>query len=221
METMDTLQKIIQPQYLEHFADWEKFANEKERKGLKLVASIYKHKGLKKFRADPPSKQLESFQKSNTIDYKKAEELYRKNQITSSYSSEFGSAVKESKPQTNIFRYQKCSETEFKNVLTKLTVQFLDNWIELQDEAEFQDLVLLCLRSLNARYKSIQVGKSEAKSQFNWNVDWKLCKPIRIDKIGADYRSIKTDYNAIFKDTLKKEQEEEQLQNQEEGASTQ
>ena len=163
METLDILQTIIQPQLVEHFADWEKFANEKERKGLKLIGSIYKHKGLKKFRADPPSKQLESFQKSNTIDYKKAEELYRNGQVTSMYTSEFGGAVRESKPQTNIFRYQKCSETEFKLVLTKLAVQFLDNWIELQDEAEFQDLVLICLRSLNARYKSIQVGKSETK----------------------------------------------------------
>ena len=69
METMATLQKIIQPQYIEHFADWEKFANDKEKKGLKLIASIYKHKGLKKFRAEPPSKQLESFQSSNTIEY--------------------------------------------------------------------------------------------------------------------------------------------------------
>jgi hypothetical protein len=69
METMDTLQKIIQPQYLDHFADWEKFANDREKKGLKLISAIYKHKGLKKFRADPPSKQLESFQKSNTIEY--------------------------------------------------------------------------------------------------------------------------------------------------------
>ena len=68
METTDTLQKIIQPQFLEHFLDWEKFASEKEKKGLKLIAAIYKHKGLKKFRADPPSKQLESFQKSNTIE---------------------------------------------------------------------------------------------------------------------------------------------------------
>ncbi len=68
METLDILQTIIQPQLVEHFVDWEKFANEKERKGLKLISAIYKHKGLKKFRADPPSKQLESFQKSNTIE---------------------------------------------------------------------------------------------------------------------------------------------------------
>lgn len=113
--------------------------------------------------------------------------------------------------------------------MTKLAVQFLDNWIELQDEAEFQDLVLVCLRSLNARYKSIQVGKSETKywnfsidfsliffnrAQYNWNVDWKLCKPIRIDKIGADYRSIKTDYNAIFKDTLQEQEQSEDAQSE-------
>lgn len=45
-------------------------------------------------------------------------------------------------------------------------------------------------------------------------MDWKLCKPIRIDKIGADYRSIKTDYNAIFKDTLQEQEQSEDAQSE-------
>ena len=52
------------------------------------------------------------------------------------------------------------------------------------------------------------------RAQYNWNVDWKLCKPIRIDKIGADYRSIKTDYNAIFKDTLQEQEQSEDAQSE-------
>jgi len=109
------------------------------------------------------------------------------------------------KPETNIFRFKKCSEMDFKNVLTKLAVQFIDNWIALKDELEFQELVLCCLRSIHARFKSLEQRRSEFKTAYQWNVDWKLCKPIRIDKVGADVRTIKADYNTIFKQNLKKE----------------
>lgn len=68
MECKATLELIIKPELLSSFLDWEDFANEKEKKGLKLIASIYKHKGLKKFRADPPSKQLNSFNITNVIE---------------------------------------------------------------------------------------------------------------------------------------------------------
>jgi hypothetical protein len=52
-------------------------------------------------------------------------------------------------------------QMDVSKVLSKLAVQFLDNWVELQDESEFQELVLVCLRSIYARYQSIQVNKSE------------------------------------------------------------
>jgi hypothetical protein len=68
METKAILEQIIKPELMQHFHDWEAFASEKEKKGLKLIAAIYKHKGLKKFRADPPSKQLASFKPTNTIE---------------------------------------------------------------------------------------------------------------------------------------------------------
>jgi len=56
------------------------------------------------------SKKRHFFLLNNFSSYKKAEELYRKGQVTSMYSSEYGGAVEKTKPQTNIFRYQKCSE---------------------------------------------------------------------------------------------------------------
>jgi len=43
---------------------------------------------------------------------KKAEEMYRKNQTTSSYAAEYGYLSKDLKPQNNVFKYKKCSEVK-------------------------------------------------------------------------------------------------------------
>jgi hypothetical protein len=69
MDTKSILEIIIKPEIMQSFYDWENFANDREKKGLKLINSIYKNKGLKKFRADPPSKQLTSFKITNEIEY--------------------------------------------------------------------------------------------------------------------------------------------------------
>lgn len=63
-DIQDTLSKVIKPELIKHYDDWEKYANDNEKKGLKLIAAIYKHKGLKKFRAEAPSKQFTSFNTS-------------------------------------------------------------------------------------------------------------------------------------------------------------
>lgn len=37
-------------------------------------------------------------------------------------------------------------------------------------------------------------------------MDWDLCKPIRVDKIGADLKTYKADQNNVFKQKLKQEE---------------
>lgn len=51
----------------------------------------------------------------------------------------------------------------FAKPLSDLAKLFIDNWIELNDELEFQELVLACLRSLNSRCQAQEVPKSEMK----------------------------------------------------------
>ena len=41
------------------------------------------------------------------------------------------------------------------------------------------------------------------KDQYNWNIDWDLAKPIRIDKAGSDLKAYKPNYQAILKQRLK------------------
>lgn len=52
---------------------------------------------------------------------------------------------------------------DFSQPLTQLAKLFIDNWIDLKDDLEFQDLILDCLRSLHSRVKAQEVPKSEAK----------------------------------------------------------
>ncbi|EAS07781.2 hypothetical protein TTHERM_00525130 (macronuclear) [Tetrahymena thermophila SB210] len=205
------LNQIIKPEYIKYYSDWIHTANEKEARGLQLLGAIYKHKGSKKFRAKPPSVQLQQLHAQQEFDFQKAEEMYRKSQITSSYGQEFGYLQKDLKPTQNVFKYKKCSDLPFAKPLSDLAKLFIDNWIELNDELEFQELVLACLRSLHSRCIAQEVPKTEMKTKYEWKEDWNLSKPIRIDKAGSDLKAYKTNYNAIFKQRLKQEHINEQL----------
>ncbi|EGR31518.1 hypothetical protein IMG5_107370 [Ichthyophthirius multifiliis] len=205
------LKQIIRQEYLKYYNDWLCTANEKEARGLQLIGAIFKHKGHKKFRAKPPVVQLQQLHQQQEFDFQKAEEMYRKTQISSTYGFEFGYLQKNLKPQQNVFKYKKCSELTFAKPLTDLAKLFIDNWIELKDELEFQELVLACLRSLYSRCQAQEVPKTETQTGYEWKVDYNLSKPIRIDKAGNDLKGYKTNYNAIFKQRLKQEQINEKL----------
>ena len=60
---------------------------------------------MKKFRALPPSVQLRRLTEQEDFDYCKAEEMFRKNQTTTSYQSDFCQESKNVKPKNNIFKY--------------------------------------------------------------------------------------------------------------------
>eukprot|EP01016_Furgasonia_blochmanni_P043713 TRINITY_DN5976_c0_g1_i4.p1 TRINITY_DN5976_c0_g1~~TRINITY_DN5976_c0_g1_i4.p1 ORF type:complete len:159 (-),score=51.02 TRINITY_DN5976_c0_g1_i4:94-570(-) len=137
----------------------------------------------------------------------RSEDILKQTYSKSTYNMEFGYLKKDLRPQNNIFKYKKCSEMDFATPLNTLAAQFVDNWIELNDELEFQEMVLACLRALYARVKANQVKKSEFSTQYAWkNIDWNLCKPERVDKLGAELKQPKINYNSIFKQRLKDEQ---------------
>ncbi|CAD8083757.1 unnamed protein product [Paramecium sonneborni] len=206
MEPFAILINIIKPEYLNYYKDWIFMASEKEARGLQLIGAIYKYKGRKLFRAKPPTVQLQELTDQQELDFKKAEEMHRKNQTSTTYGTEFGYLQKLLKPQNNVFKFKKCSELEFAQPLNDLAKLFLDNWIEMNDELEFQELVLSCLRALFSRFKAQLVPKTEMKVKYEYKPDWKLSNPIRVDKAGTEINAYKTNYNAIFKQRLKQEQ---------------
>ncbi|KAM3132373.1 hypothetical protein pb186bvf_015473 [Paramecium bursaria] len=211
MDPFEILQLIIRPDFVKYYQDWIHTASEREARGLQLMGAIYKHKGRKLFRAKPPTVQLAELTDQQELDFKKAEEMHRKNQTTTTYCTEFGYLQKLLKPQNNVFKFKKCSEMEFSKPLSDLAKLFMDNWIELNDELEFQELVLACMRALFSRLQAQWVPRSEMKIKYESKPDWNLSKPIRVDKAGTDLNAYKTNYNAIFKQRLKQEQIKEKI----------
>lgn len=67
---------------------------------------------------------------------------------------------------------------------TPMTIQFIDNWLEVRDDVKYQKLVLTCLRSLNSKVHISDPNSTEMKTRYDWKNDWNLAKPIRIDKAG-------------------------------------
>ena len=67
---------------------------------------------------------------------------------------------------------------------TPITIQFIDNWLEVRDDVKYQKLVLTCLRSLNSKVHISDPNSTEMKTRYDWKNDWNLSKPIRIDKAG-------------------------------------
>lgn len=75
---------------------------------------------------------------------------------------------------------------EYTNWLEPLAVQFLDNWRTLNDSAEIKDLVLDTLRSLNSRYRTHQINKTEFQTQYdNSKMDWSLSVPLKFSYTGV------------------------------------
>ena len=86
MEPSEILKLIIRPELQQYYGDWIQTANTNEARGLQLIGAIYKHKGRKKFRAQPPSVMLKTLHEKTAFDFNKAEEMFRKTQTTSHYT---------------------------------------------------------------------------------------------------------------------------------------
>jgi hypothetical protein len=86
---------------------------------------------------------------------------------------------------------------------TAITIQFIDNWLELKDDVKYQKVLLSCLRSLNSKVHLSDANSTEMKTQYNWKNDWQLAKPVRIDKAGEDLYVYKPNVEAIEKQKIK------------------
>ena len=89
--------------------------------------------------------------------------------------------------------------------LTQMTIAFIDNWITLKDSPKYEDAVVNCLRSLSSKIQLCDPNASQMKTQYNWKNDWKLSKPIRMDKAGQDLLAFKPNLEAIKKQERKRQ----------------
>ena len=74
-------------------------------------------------------------------------------------------------------------QTEFAAWLTDLAAEVLKRWRALEDEAETQNCVVDCLRSMNARYRFHQKPITEFQDKFsNKEIDWNLAISKKINQ---------------------------------------
>jgi len=56
---------------------------------------------------------------------------------------------------------------------------------------------LSCLRSLTSKLQLADPHSTEMKTSYDWRSDWKLSKPVRMDKAGEDLFAFKPNLPAI------------------------
>lgn len=132
-------------------------ATKNEIKGLKIISSICKHEGRKKFR--PRVSQNDSVL-DTTLDNLK------KKYLKSNYNSEF---CKESGPETDIFKYKKLNELKCSEVLNGKCLEYVERWLGLKDDIYYQDHLLMFLRGIYSVYKSEEsIPTSMHRESYSW-----------------------------------------------------
>jgi hypothetical protein len=92
-----------------------------------------------------------------------------------------------------------------------MAVAFIDNWLLLKDSPVYEQAILNCLQSLNSKLLLSQPNSTEMKTSFDEKKDWKLSKPIRLDKAGEDLNTYKPNLAAIRRQERKKQQHKEKM----------
>ena len=164
---------VLLPQFHSRVEGWLEAASLSERKGVKMMGAIHKHKGLKKFRVLPSS--------SSAVQLRAAQQLQRR-ALTSTYESEF-TAPNSQRPLTAVLSRTRFSDLPCSQVLNSVTIRFVESWISLHDSDEYIETILETLRSLLAYFNSAKRPTTETKRQFVWNDPNKLMKPHRLDHL--------------------------------------
>lgn len=146
---------VIKPHLHSIIPRWFQSASAEEVRGLKLVESIIKHEGKKRFRSHGLT--------SNPVSTRKSIDSFR-----TRYNEEFGQ-IKVKKHTSDILKYRKLRELECSSVMRPESIKTIESWLQLEDCVEYQDYVLAFLRSVHSAsrvYDKNQVSVN--KSTFSW-----------------------------------------------------
>ena len=164
------MNQILKPGLDVKVQQWESSSSANERKGLKILGSIYKYKGKKVFKKQPGT--------ANRLTSAEAE--LKKRQFVSTYDQEYSSASTGLRGPS-IFDYKRLEDMPCSSILNPVGTMFIQNWLDQKDDAVYQDLVLQCLRSIHAVINSSSGLVSESHKHYQWNDPSKNYSAHRID----------------------------------------
>ena len=154
MDSAALLAELWKPELHSNIPTWLYSATKPEKKGLRLIAAVLKHKGMKRFRARASASLLPNLDE------------VRKPKFQTAYAAEFSDIPVASKSHAAIFKYRKLSDLPCAQVLSPIPLRILENWFGLGDETQFPELVLATLRSFLAAAMTSRQKLSESQAQF-------------------------------------------------------
>ena len=164
------IKTLIKAEHWSVLERWPSAAKPDEIKGLKLMKSIVKHQGTKRFRTKHVEKDDKAVFLSEQINVEEAQERLKKKYNMSAYSAEFGaSAPPKEAAETVVLGYKKYSELPLAVMLNDTAKKYLDTWLSLNDLEVYKASVLTALRSLFSLIKTQSVSKSCYSGQFQYN----------------------------------------------------
>lgn len=163
----ELLTQLLKPELHPNIPKWFYSATKAEKKGLKLIGAILKHKGSKRFRTKSTASTLPAISQLQKPKYE------------TQYSAEFSSIPITTRSHAAIFRYRKLADLPCSHVLNPMPLRILEVWFGVQDETEYQELVLGTLRSFLAAADTSRPTLSESKSKY----------------VGYDYSNLYSSHN--------------------------
>ena len=174
------LDTIIKPEFREKLHTWVKNSTTDEQKGLLIISSIYKHKGKKKFR------HRSTTSKSSRSVLSAADQLQLRS-FKSSYETEYVGNLDDKKAA--VLQYRMLGDLPCSQILNSVTLMFLENWLKLKDDRDYQELILKCLRSLTGLAFSNNWKLTESKKQFTWKDPTRNFSSHRTDHVNSSIRT--------------------------------
>lgn len=152
-------QELVSEEYFSYIPIWLSTATKNEIKGLKVVSAVVKNEGRKKFR--PKQHPTESLLQNGA-------DLLRKKYMKSNYEAEY-CPDSQNNQQADILKYRRLNELKCTEVLKKLPLSYLENWLALKDEPNYQFLMLTFLRAIYSVAKSqTAIPNSSHREYFSW-----------------------------------------------------
>ena len=161
MDLSSFLPTVLHPSFHLKSQQWLRHATPRDIKGLKLLAAIYKHKGLKKFRNRLNVTTTESF-------FTDVSREIEKRSMLSTYDSDFSTCDAPQRPKTTLMTSSRFMELPCSRVLSTEAATYLRSWISLRDAGPYLDIILDTLRSILAFCNYPGKMMTEAKEQYRW-----------------------------------------------------
>lgn len=152
-------EQLIASRFIKFFDSWLASASKQEKKGLKILHSIFNTQGKKRFQSKVPK---------NENSLRISLDHLRKKQMRTSYDVQFCDGSPDLH-EPEIFKYKSINDFHYSQVLTQNAREYLNAWLELKDDPGYKSSILRFLKSFFSVYK-VQAGflTSTHRESFQW-----------------------------------------------------